>query len=157
MAWEHAPMNEGWIAGVISVVAALIGQTRLTSRPERLRKRIEATHGLLASLADDSHLQESRERLRSLIAEQIDYLAKIERKSMERRYDPSQLIISALFAVPTFYGGYRLWGMDDWYWRALAILLGLFGLLLVWIGIENFLKPPRARRVKDGEVQAVDP
>lgn len=115
----------------------------MSSRPDRFRRRIHGTLQLLEDYEKRADLAEGAARLRDLLDEQADYLARLEKKAMERRYDPSQPFIGLLFGVPSLYGAYLLWELDAWGWRTAAVLLGLFGVLFAFVGIQGFFTPPR--------------
>jgi hypothetical protein len=138
-------VGEGIFAAVVSLLGALLGQARIMSRPDRARKRVQATVELLEALESRPALSEAQGRLLGLIDEQVDYLERVERKVMERRYDPSQLVIGAMFAVPLAYGALQLWELGDWYWKAGAILVWILAAMFVWVGTSGFLKGPRTR------------
>jgi hypothetical protein len=97
-------------------------------------------------MQEQSTLGVDLDKLRGLIAEQVAYLVKLETAIMERRYDPSQPIISLLFGAPAAYGGWLLWQTDDWYWRCLAGVLWAFCLLIAWTGVSGFFTPPRTSK-----------
>jgi len=139
-------MNEGIIAAIASMAAALIGQLRMTSKPDRVRRRIEATLKVLESVKAEPALVASQLQLQGLVNEQSEYLAKIERKAMERRYDPSQPFISALFGFPMAYAAWWAWGQGEWYWRVAAVLIGLLTGVIFWAGISGFFTPPRTKK-----------
>ena len=139
-------MAGGWIAGAISIVAALIGQLRLTSRPDRVRRKIASTIELLESLSTRSELEASRDRVIALIDEQTVYLDKLERRAMERKYDPSQPIVGLLFGLPLGYLAFRLWvDTDRWFGQVTAVLVALIAAFVLWVGISGFFRPPRAK------------
>lgn len=143
-------MGEGLIAGVVSVIAALAGQLRLMSRPDRMRKRILGTLELLDEVEKRS-IASGGEKVRSLVLEQTEYLAKLERRVMERRYDPSQPFIGLLFAVPLGYGAYKAWMETGWFWTCVGVVAGLISVLLLWVGIKGFFTAPRTSKPEEQE------
>ena len=140
-------MPEGVIAGVASLIAALFGQFRQSSRPERVRRSIAATIDLRDKVPSETEFDGTRERLALHIAEQTDLLVKLERRGMERQYDPAQLLIASLFGAPLIYVAVRLWQAgDDWYWKALTFIAGFFAFMMFWAGVSGFLKPTRTKK-----------
>ena len=136
-------MGEGLIAAALSMLGALLGQARLQSRPDRAAKRVEATRDLIVSLEAVPGAEGARGRLTRLLDEQVDYLERVERRQMERRYDPSQLVVAALLGLPLSYGAYLLWGLDSWYWRLAAVVVAMIVVMFAWVGIAGFFKTAR--------------
>jgi hypothetical protein len=133
------------LAAIVSIVVALLGQARLSSRPDRARKRVEGSLVLLKDVQAQGGLAEAATRLKDLIDEQVDYLARVERKVMERRYDPSQPFLALLFGAPVAYGAYLLWDLGEWYWKLTASLVALFVVVLGYVGVAGFFSAPRTR------------
>lgn len=149
---KGARVNVGILTAILSAVAAVIGRVSVISRPDRLRRRIESTLKVLNQMSEEPELTEARAQLHELIGEQAGHLRTLERKAMERRYDPSQPVIGTLMAVVFGYGAFQLWEIGHWYGRVGGVVLGAMAPMILYVGIKGFFTPPaEPKKPKDDD------
>lgn len=133
---------DGFLGVIGAAVVALVGRLSISSRPDRARKAYERTLELYKASKDDPALASAATTLAALLDAQADHVSQLESKAHGRVYDGTTLVVAVAFASIFGYGAWWLWESNDWYWRVLAVPVGGMAVLLVWFGIDTFIKGP---------------
>lgn len=122
-------------APILAALVGLIGQAGISSRPERLRRKLAAMLEVADSMSTDPAYARARTDTVAAIEALASEILEIEVERLNRKFDWGVLVVGWIFAGLFAYLAYLSQGIEGWRGNVLMVGLGLTGLLMFAAGI----------------------
>lgn len=123
------------LAGGASLLVAVIGKITFASKPDRIRRSIDANLDLLDRLRDAPETSTAVDHMALHLADETKVLGEAEAKLLHKKFDANVLAVGVLTSFASGALGVFVWRQDTWWGRLVGAAMILVAAVLLWAGL----------------------